>query len=1421
MSFTDCYTCEKSFTDHLALDLHMKKFHEESERDKIERKMKVVQQKKEDNKMIVQKKKEDGDIFVQKKKEDGEKMSEQEEKKCKPEEIHKFKCSRCKYEFVTDAEMEEHMKWAHNGLPEDDKDALKKTSELSAMFEAIYQKNPELFEDPEERDETTNQVMDLEESEDDDEIESAKTTTYTNKGKGKFPKFPEWEEVEEGEPQHQGMLLKGKSNIWISATLKVKHELENNLNVEYKDEKGRTLTVIEANQNSKKPFEVEVVTKAGERGNANIVFHGPSKKKGVTVQVSRSSGHEFKFVSCVAKKFLGVFLNLVMKKGAQGLKDITKMRNCSKKEDEYQIKPEIKEEENDESLEDPFKCLVCGKICQSKSGMKTHFTRMHANKGLQKLQDKQPIKPAIKRARADSTERKNKRQNIQKIECKICEHEFPTITILNVHIASKHSTNKCNMCDYSTNVTKRLEAHKVNKHSKSNESDVENTVKLSTSKKVTFKPNNKPQKKASGACENCDEKFTSESRIKTIQLKHAHYETCPLKTPTRIMQREFKCNQCEFVCKDDTQMKLHKRDEHDESSPSLAPKEKKFKKSENDSVKNISIVLQQMEIDEKPHKVIKVDSMEIVTEQELLSMRMDKKVIEKQKKIEEEENTLKEKFKNQEELKEVNKRKTELLKMKNKQFEKEKEIITQEEIVKDSEEEGEESSEKVPERLRKMFQLKGWNIDDFCVIQTGGGGKCGSLCISLHITHNSNTAEAVRKGINTYMADNWENKFDKTIDFPYIERVGRGTRRFENVDELKTFLLCDPQATLLWMTHNCLQSASNMQNMNINILTTGVVPYIKCGRCSPSITFNNQTDLLNHEENVHNKTETEEEKENRLQKARWTILNPDTRSEKGDLKSKSQDMFLLHEDDVHYSLMAHKAHNLFKRFVIPPQVMPPKTPLSWAQVAAGQAPGAPAFKEDPPTLTPAHKPNHVPTSYIPNTFCMVCEFQLSNNHSLQEHMKIAHIEEAPVSQAQQVPKNSLRQQEVEVPPFGPQASKPPAPSLPLPPFVCNFCKYAFSSKLVLHGHMKMNHLSEQDLVIRLEESNKTKNEMSIDLDKAYTKIRAMTEEIEKLKIENNLNKDMKKLSKSNEDAGPPPNPEALLPPAAAPSPAASLVPAPSAPAAPAPSAPAAHAPARTSAPSPWDTNPTQVVFSCEPCQFTCSSKVQLIEHTRKNHIAVPKHKCSRCKKEFTNKQDLKEHTDDRHGGIEGKQYNCFDCDFEDNSKEVLMNHRRIKHSNQAKLQIENGFQCRNCHDCFEFRWQLMEHKRVKHPDMRKPCVYDAENRCSFSAYRCWYKHINETPHKNNNQENNTNDDIDTQNHINVLVDETKCFFCPDKFKGKNNLMNHRKNVHPEKCKPCENFVAGNCSRNVCWFSHRITHGSDVDFHMARNTSTPP
>ena len=218
---------------------------------------------------------------------------------------------------------------------------------------------------------------------------------------------------------------------------------------------------------------------------------------------------------------------------------------------------------------------------------------------------------------------------------------------------------------------------------------------------------------------------------------------------------------------------------------------------------------------------------------------------------------------------------------------------------------------RIPEKYRKLFILNGWNIDNFRLMETGGGGKCGAYCGSLHISSNTDLATEIRQNINYHMVNNWL-EFETSFQYPCVLQVGSRTREFENDKQLRAFLLVDQEAPALWMTHACLQAFSNMQNMTINILTKGV-PKVSavCIRCPPNTILESVPALIKHEEIIHNRFETEEQKEGRLQNARWTTLEPSSRFTDQENIAKTPDMYVMHEDNVHYSLMVHKSHDMF------------------------------------------------------------------------------------------------------------------------------------------------------------------------------------------------------------------------------------------------------------------------------------------------------------------------------------------------------------------------------------------------------------------------------------------------------------------------------------------------------------------------------
>ena len=217
-----------------------------------------------------------------------------------------------------------------------------------------------------------------------------------------------------------------------------------------------------------------------------------------------------------------------------------------------------------------------------------------------------------------------------------------------------------------------------------------------------------------------------------------------------------------------------------------------------------------------------------------------------------------------------------------------------------------------------MLRLKGYDIKDHKLVNVGGGGKCGVNCVSLHTTGSQNQATEIRINTNEHIVEHWDEIYRESYTFPFTERVGNGNKTFNNEDDFLNFILHDEEnASTMWMTHVDMQAVSSMLNLKISILTTGIVPSKNhnCSRCKPSKPFSSEQDLLKHLETVHGRVETEEEREGRTQRARWSVMRPDNRIKENIPNEKEEDLILIHEDDVHYNIIVHKSHNAFKEKV--------------------------------------------------------------------------------------------------------------------------------------------------------------------------------------------------------------------------------------------------------------------------------------------------------------------------------------------------------------------------------------------------------------------------------------------------------------------------------------------------------------------------
>ena len=116
------------------------------------------------------------------------------------------------------------------------------------------------------------------------------------------------------------------------------------------------------------------------------------------------------------------------------------------------------------------------------------------------------------------------------------------------------------------------------------------------------------------------------------------------------------------------------------------------------------------------------------------------------------------------------------------------------------------------------------------------------------------------------------------------------------------------------MTYVHMQAVATMLNLKIKILTTGIAPdtNLICNRCKPSKGFQTENALRGHTRTEHDRVETEEESEGRVQRARWSEMIPDTRLRDIIPNEKTEELVLLHEDDILYNIIVHKSHNAFK-----------------------------------------------------------------------------------------------------------------------------------------------------------------------------------------------------------------------------------------------------------------------------------------------------------------------------------------------------------------------------------------------------------------------------------------------------------------------------------------------------------------------------
>ena len=347
---------------------------------------------------------------------------------------------------------------------------------------------------------------------------------------------------------------------------------------------------------------------------------------------------------------------------------------------------------------------------------------------------------------------------------------------------------------------------------------------------------NKEQIKIS--CEKCGEIFPSEDKLDVHIKTHSGMNEIG--------------ELCGDSLKSKEELKKHRQEEH---NGVCSPNAKRLKEeTQIDKEKDINNDME-MDIDDETLTLSKLN---------------DEKVLKLQKRFEEEQNVAIENKRKKEEERLEEERKAKVKRDSEKKKNKKKEQLERNKGKKDD---IKQNRKEIDRKFSGLMKEAGLNIEEYCIWSVEPDGACGSTCTAVHCHRDRKLGKYVRRNINEYLNEFWPF-FKPHFQFPLEVRVGLTNREFQDDKSFLDFLKKDQQSGLVWMDHFGLQIVSNMYQISIHVLSTGVP-----GLVEP--------------------------------RARWTHIEPDTRLSSFSTVHKGlADMWLIHVDEIHFDLLIRKDSEL-------------------------------------------------------------------------------------------------------------------------------------------------------------------------------------------------------------------------------------------------------------------------------------------------------------------------------------------------------------------------------------------------------------------------------------------------------------------------------------------------------------------------------
>ena len=248
----------------------------------------------------------------------------------------------------------------------------------------------------------------------------------------------------------------------------------------------------------------------------------------------------------------------------------------------------------------------------------------------------------------------------------------------------------------------------------------------------------------------------------------------------------------------------------------------------------------------------------------------DEKVLKKQRQIDLEDKVFKEKVLEAMEIDQETEKKRKRQVSTGKKKNKKKPKDNPKNILEKEKEKYAENIKEIDKKYESKFSEAGLDISEYVVCLVKGDGACGASCAALNFHADQNLGIYVRRNINQHIADFFPF-YENVINFPLTQTAGNEKLPFKNKEEYLDFLQNDPRSARLWMEHYDLQALSNVYQVPIHILTTGLQ-----GMEEP--------------------------------KARWTHLYPDVRLKNFSTEiGEIPELWLMHLDENHFDLIAPKS----------------------------------------------------------------------------------------------------------------------------------------------------------------------------------------------------------------------------------------------------------------------------------------------------------------------------------------------------------------------------------------------------------------------------------------------------------------------------------------------------------------------------------